>query len=120
MGRCFFYIASLHRRKGAVMSAVQLVLDFMEHNVTEGQERKEELAAMFAAEGATIAGFLDAFLGSLAKTDEGRQALAAAGAKHAQWLVTEEARQAMLAKIQEAQGNLNALTESIRTAAPAA
>ena len=103
-----------------MMSAVQLVLDFMEHNVPESERRNDELAAMFAAEGATIEGFLDAFMVHLAKTGEGRKVLATAGAKHAQWLLPEEARQAMLAKIQEAQGNLNALTESIRTAAPAA
>ena len=119
MGRCFFYIAALHRREGAVMSAVQLIFDFMEHS-GEGQGRNDELAAMFAAEGATIEGFLDAFMGHLAKTDEGRKVLAEAGAKHAQWLLTEETRQAMLAKIQEAQGNLTTIAQSLGKAAPAA
>ena len=59
-------------------------------------------------------------MGSLAKTDAGRKALAEAGAKHAQWLITEETRQAMLAKIQQAQGTLNTLAQSIQKAAPAA
>lgn len=120
MGRCFMFIASLHRREGAMISAVQMIFDFMEHNVPEGERRNDELAAMFAAEGATIEGFLDAFMAHLAKTDKGRQALATAGAKHAQWLLPEETRQAMLAHIEQAKGTLNALTQSIQKAAPAA
>ena len=49
------------------------------------------------------------------------QHLAAAGAKHAQVLITEEARQAMLAQIAEATAVLTGLGQTIQqTAAPAA
>ena len=114
MARCFLYIAALHRRTTAVVSTVQMVLDFMGHETPEGQTQDDELAAMLAAEGAGIGDFLDALLGHLAKTDSGRQHLAAAGAKHAQVLITEEARQAMLAQIAEATAVLTGLGQTIR------
>ena len=88
MGRCFFYIAALHRRQGTAMAAVQMVLDFMGDHPADRQP--DELAALVASEGASVEGFLDAFVGTLAKTDKGRAALAGVGARHAAVLLPRD------------------------------
>ena len=88
MGRCYFYIAALHRRQGTAMAAVQMVLDFMGHHADGG--KPDELAALVASEGATVEQFLDAFVGTLAKTDKGRAALAGVGNKHAAVLLPKD------------------------------
>jgi len=120
MARCFLFIAALHRRQGGTMAAVQMVFDFMQHNVPEDERRSDDLATMFAAENVSIAGFVDALITQLAKTDEGKAALAAAGAKHAQYLITAEAHEQLLAKIEAASSSLDSVRQAIRQSATAA
>lgn len=96
MARCFFFIAALHRRQGAAIAAVQLMFDFLEYNVPEGQRHHDDLAALVASEGVNVTQFLDSFMGSLAETDQGRRVLANVGRRHAAVLVPEAERTAML------------------------
>jgi len=120
MARCFLFIAALHRRRGVAIAVVQMLFDFMQHNVPADQRRSDDLAAMFAAEGVGIAGILDAFIGELAQTAEGKATLAAAGAKHAQYLITAEAHEQLLAQVDAAASQLASVRQAIRQAAPAA
>jgi len=119
MARCWLFIAALHRRRGAVMAAVQMVFDFMQHDVAEGDRRTDDLAALFAAEGASIEKFLDAFVGELAKTEAGRQALAEAGRKHQQYLLPAAVREQLLAQA-EAMGRTAAQMRQALAGTPSA
>jgi len=104
MGRCFLYIASLHRQQGTAMAAVQMVLDFMGEHA--GDPKSDELAALVASEGASVEQFLDAFVGTLAKTDKGRATLAGVGARHAAVLIPKDLLQGVAAQLEAAAGQL--------------
>lgn len=108
MGRCFFYIGALHRREGTAMAAVQMVFNFMEHNVSA--RHSDDLAAMVASEGVGVADFLDAFVGSLAKTEDGRRTLAQVGRKHAQLLMPADVLDVATKQIEEAVASLRSGT----------
>ena len=118
MARCYLFIATLHRRKGAVMSAVQMIFDFMQHDVAHADRRTDDLAALFATEGASIAKFLDAFVGELAKTEAGRQALADAGRKHQQFLLPADVREQLLAQTEDVSRQMAEMRERL-TGTPA-
>lgn len=120
MARCFLFIAALHRRRGAVMAAVQMVFDFMQHDVAEGDRRTDDLAALFAAEGASIEKFLDAFVGELAKSEAGRKALSDAGRKHRQYLIPADVREQLLAQADEISRYAGRMREALAGAPSAA
>lgn len=106
MGRCFFYIAALHRREGTAMAAVQMVFDFMEHNVPASARHSDDLATMVASEGVNVTDFLDAFVGALAKTEDGRRTLAQVGRKHAQLLMSADVLDIATKQIDDAVASL--------------
>jgi len=113
-GRCHFFIAALHSRQGPAMEAVQLVFDFMEHEVPADQRHNDDLSALLAATGTDIADFLDAFVTRLAATDKGQKILADAGQKHADILLPAETLTAVAADLEAARQKL--LAAARRTA----
>lgn len=86
--RCYFYTATLLKRQGVAMSAAQMVFDFMEASPHAGDS--DDLAALVAAEGTSVADFLDAFITKLGQTAGGKAALAAIGKKHSQLLMSTD------------------------------
>jgi hypothetical protein len=109
MGRAWFYIASLLRRQGTVMAMVQQAFDFMGGRGEGSHGHDDELAALAASEGTSIAGFLDAFLVELGKTPAGRATLAEVGRRHQGLLLSEPIREAMLNKLDEMRASLMGL-----------
>jgi len=101
MGRCWFYIGSLLKREGTAMAAVQMALDFAEHRPGEGAD---DLAALVASEGTTVADIMDAFMTELSRTEAGREALAAAGEKHADLLMPQKLQGELIALMERAKG----------------
>ena len=99
--RCHFFIAALHRRQGTAMAAVQLIFDFMEHQIPASRRRNDDLSALVAAEGVSTTDFLDAFISSLAQSDEGRATLAQVAAKHADILVPKVDLEAALSQLDQ-------------------
>ena len=111
--RDYFFIAALHRRQGVAMSAAQLVLDFMEHNVPAESQHNDDLAALFAAEGTSIADFLDAFMQRLAETADGRSALQRAGEKHSDLLIPANVRSQIREIVAEASAHLRTSLDNL-------
>ena len=86
--RCYLFLASLYRRQGTATAIAQLALDAIGHAVPADQSaRNDDLAALVAVEGVGVGDVLDALIGELAASAEGRQALERAGSKHASVLM---------------------------------
>lgn len=119
-GRCHFFIASLHKRQGTAMSMVQMAFDFFEHQAPHAVRHDDELAAMIAAEGATIGHFLDALVQKMAESDEGRQALAEIGQKHAAVLIPKEIFDRIADRLDGLRGDLLAAATPAPTTPPPA
>lgn len=118
--RDHFFIAALLKRQGVAMGAVQMIFDFMGHNVPADRRRDDNLAAMFAAEGTSVSDFLDAFVTELAKTEDGKRVLADAGRKHAAYLLTGEAFEQLRVEVRSIGDAATKALQSIDAAAPAA
>jgi len=89
-GRDYFYKGALMKRQGLAMATVQMVFNFMEHEVPAARRFNDDLAALVASEGVTVADVMNAMVGSLRETPEGRAVLADVGRKHADVLVAAE------------------------------
>jgi hypothetical protein len=88
--RCYLFLASLYRRQGTATAIAQLALDAIGHRTgieAYGHRPNDDLAALVAAEGVGVGDVLDALIGELAASEEGRQALERAGTKHAEVLM---------------------------------
>jgi len=104
-GRCYLFIAALHRRQGVAMATAQMVFDwFAETKVS--RELNDDLAALTAAEGVKIGDVFSAFCEIMSRSDEGRTALADAGKRHASLFMPATLQQQLLA-------NLDAVRASI-------
>jgi len=116
MARCWFYIAALHKREGTAMAAVQMVFNFMEAHRPDDPRQADDLAALVASEGTSVADFLHAFVARLATTDHGRRVLADVGRRHADVLVPAD----LLATVKhQVNAALDRLTSESRPANPA-
>jgi hypothetical protein len=102
-GRCYFAIASVVKGQGIAQGVTQLVLDFMRVPTDEG-ERHDELAALLASEGATVADVVAGLVDHLRETEAGREALSRLGREHADVLLPSgeiEEMQRDLARMQQ-------------------
>ncbi len=104
-GRCYFFIAALHKRKGTAIAAAQMVLDLF-HQHDHADRHNDELAAMVAAEGADVGDLFDAMITQLAETADGRQVLSNATAKHADLMIPAAAFEGVLAQLDTLKGSL--------------
>lgn len=109
MGRCWFFIAALLKREGTAMAAAQMIFDFMERAGDEPGREADDLETLVAAENTSLGQFLDVFVTRLAESAEGREVLANVGRKHAKLLITESARNEMLATIETLRRQLSGL-----------
>lgn len=89
MGRCYFYLWSLFRRKGIVAGMVQLAFDFATPPQA-GKPAEDELAALIASEGVSVGDVVEGLVAELAKTQAGQETLATIGRKHADVLLPAE------------------------------
>jgi hypothetical protein len=115
-GRCHFFIASLLKREGSAMAAVQMVFDWMEHEVPTSDRHNDELAALVASEGVNVATFLDTMVRRLAETERGREVLAQVGQNHAAVLIPKEILTATIKKLDEVRDELLTAGATARTA----
>jgi hypothetical protein len=97
--RCYFYIASLHERKGSAMAAAQLVFDFCRQPSERGGG--DDLTALIAAEGVKPEDVVSKFVEILAGTDEGRASLARLAEAHADVFLPESARSELLGHVDQ-------------------
>lgn len=95
-GRCYFYLVSLYKRQGIATAMAQLALDFVSERTADGVPHADDLAALAAAEGVGPADVLDALIGELAASPEGRQAIERVAARRADVLLTPEVRRGIL------------------------
>jgi len=100
-GRCYFFISSLLKRQGAAMAMVQMVFDFMESRAGGGSREADDLAALVASEGVTPIVVLEQMITRIADTQEGRDALAALGRKHASVLLPRDTIDKVLALLEQ-------------------
>ena len=116
-GRCYLFIAALHKRLGPAVAAAQMVLEFMNHGVAAADRHDDELAAMVAAEGTTTADLLEAIIEMLAASDEGRAALAAAGQRHVELLISQDTLAGIVGEVDALRGKLASLLQPTRQSA---
>lgn len=107
-GRCYLFIASLHGRKGVAMAAAQMVFDFMSTEGDDGERHTDDLAAMLALDGSSVADSLDAFITKVASTDDGRAALRTVAEKHRDVLLPGEVLDGVLADLDQIRDKLGA------------
>jgi len=93
MGRCYFFIATLLGKGSTATAAVQLVFDFMGHRPADSADPppSDDLAALVASQGVTVADFLESAVTTLAETDDGRQMLRGLTRRHADILMPRQA-----------------------------
>jgi hypothetical protein len=110
-GRSAFYRASILHGSGTPAALAQLVFDFMGAGQAGDRQIDDELAALVAVQGVTMADAMSAMVERMAGTDAGRRALAEIGRRHADVLVPAEALTAI-------QASLEAALTAVRAARP--
>ena len=89
MGRCFLFIAANHQSGGVAMTAAQMLLDWFNASEQPTQHH-DDLANLIAAEGADAEALINALFDQLTKTEAGKAAMAKAGQRYAQHLISAE------------------------------
>ena len=105
-GRCYLYIASLHRREGIGAGVAQMVMDWMSDRDADGERHGDELAAMLAIDGSTIADVLDELIARVAATPGGPAALAGVAQRHRDVLLPRDEIDAVVAALDAAKARL--------------
>lgn len=108
MARCYLFISTLHQRQGVAMSAVGMLFDMMEYRVD--RRPGDDLSALLAADGASIADALEVFLRELAKTDDGQKVIADVVARNREIVLSESAVAELLGDIDALRRRVSGLT----------
>jgi len=87
MGRAHFFLAAIYGHRPAHVELAQLCLNLVE---PEPDQRRDELAAMLAADGVGTEELLDGMLSLLRAKPDGREILARIGSRHREVLLPAE------------------------------
>lgn len=104
MARCWLYLATLHGRQGVAMGAVNTLFDMMEFG---GAERhSDDLSALLASDGSSIADALEAFIQRLAQTDEGRRVISDVVSRNREIVLSEAVVEELLGQVDKLRGQI--------------
>lgn len=116
MGLCFLFNAALYSKKPPAVMAAQMVLDLgrsdSDRRPGEKDKGNDELDAWLAAEKVTPGDVIDALVAEMQRTPDGLTALADIGRRHAEVLVSAEAIDDVLARLDDARAMLAATKKS--------
>jgi len=107
MGRCHFYLSAIYSHRPAAVEVAQLCLDLVRQGP---DQRRDELAAILAADGVGTEQLLDGMLGLVRGTPDGVGVLRRLGRRHSDVLMPMEA-------VRELQVHLTAAQHALAAAA---